>query len=510
MKKAKTIFYSLLITLILTSACSTPASAGSIESSDNLPSGEIESISENNQGEPDQDPTSDGPDYDVVFPQDAVNEITITISPENWGLMLEDMTAIYGEQGSGQRAGPVGRPGQAPGDVQKPAVDGQSPPPAQMMPGKPGAEMMGSAEDKNPVWVDAEFSFDGESWEHIGIRFKGNSSLRSTWGSGSLKLPFKLDFDQYEDEYPETEDQRFYGFKQLSFASNYRDDSVLREKIAADLFREAGVPSAQTAYYAVNIDYGEGPVYFGLYTAVEVVDDTLIESQFSDDTGNVYKPEGAGATFAAGSFSEASFDKETNQDEDDYSDILDLFDILHDQTRISGPENWRENLEAVFAVDTFLNWLAVNTVIQNWDTYGVMQHNYYLYNNPDTSQLVWIPWDNNESFKANGQMRDRSALQIDLSGVGERWPLISYLRDDPVYYQKYLSYLESFLENEFNEGELTEAFKHFHDLISPYVADERADFSLIQSQEEFDGSVEYLIQHTRQRVAEGAVFLTDQ
>jgi len=101
MKKTKTIFYSLLITLILTSACSTSAAAGSIESSDNLPSGEIKSISENNQGEPDQNPTSDGPNYNVVFPQDAVNEITITISPENWGLMLEDMTAIYGEQGSG-------------------------------------------------------------------------------------------------------------------------------------------------------------------------------------------------------------------------------------------------------------------------------------------------------------------------------------------------------------------------------------------------------------------------
>ena len=211
-----------------------------------------------------------------------------------------------------------------------------------MMPGRPGVGMMGGADDQNPVWVEAEFSFDGESWEHIGIRFKGNSSLKSTWGSGSLKLPFKLDFDQYEDEYPETEDQRFYGFKQLSLASNYRDDSVLREKIAADLFREAGVPSAQTAYYAVNIDYGEGPVYFGLYTAVEVIDDTLIETQFSDDSGNVYKPEGSGATFAAGSFTESSFDKETNQDEDDYSDILALFDALHDKTRLSDPESWRE------------------------------------------------------------------------------------------------------------------------------------------------------------------------
>ena len=53
--------------------------------------------------------------------------------------------------------------------------------------------------------------------------------------------------------------------------------------------------SSQTAFYEVYIDYGEGAQYFGIFTAVEIVDDTLIESQFSDDSGNVYKPDGAGA-----------------------------------------------------------------------------------------------------------------------------------------------------------------------------------------------------------------------
>ena len=335
MKKTKSIFYSILITVILLSACGTTAAATSLDSVNDYSTGEMTTASgDNSQGEPDQEKARDDPDYDVVFPQDTVNEITITVSEESWALMQEDMTAIYGEQGSGQKAGPAGRPGQAPGDEQKPAADG----PAQN-PGRPNVGMMGGADDQNPVWVEAEVSFNGDSWEHIGIRYKGNSSLKSTWGSGSLKLPFKLDFDQYEDDYPKTEDQRFYGFKQLSFSSGFHDDSMLREKITADLFREAGVPSAQTAYYAVSIDYGEGPVYFGLYTVVEVIDDTVIETQFSDDSGNVYKPEGAGATFATGSFSEGSFDKETNQDEDDYNDILSLFDTLHDKSRTSDPES---------------------------------------------------------------------------------------------------------------------------------------------------------------------------
>jgi spore coat protein CotH len=516
MNKSKPILYSLLITVILVSACSTPAAATTEDTTSSSYAVDMDSSGGNNQGDTNQDTSSADPDYDIVFPQDSVNEITITISPENWDLMMEDMTKLYGDQGSGQRAGLAGRPGQAPGDDQRNPPDNQNAPndqnapPAQMMPGRADGEMMGGSGDQNPVWVEAEFSFEGEIWEHIGIRFKGNSSLKSTWGSGSLKLPFKLDFDQYEDDYPETDDQRFYGFKQLSMASNYRDDSALREKIAADLFREAGVPSAQTAFYAVSIDYGEGPVYFGLYTAVEVVDDTVIETQFSDDNGNVYKPEGAGATFAAGSFSESSFDKETNQDEDDYSDILALYDALHDDSRLSEPESWRAGLEAVFDVNTFLNWLAVNTVIQNWDTYGVMQHNYYLYNDSESGQLVWIPWDNNESMKSGGQMRDRSALQLDLNGVGDNWPLVSYLRDDPVYYQKYMSYLDDFLTNVFILDEMADTYQYYHDLVSPYVLDEGQKFTQISSAQDFNESVDGLVQYTQSRIEIAENYLADQ
>ncbi len=503
MNKTKTIFYSVLISIMLISACSTPAAANSSDNSSGIGPAENDEISVINQEESGLDPTSSDPDYNMVFPQDMGNEITITISSENWGLMLEDMTALYGEQGSGQKAGPAGRPrdGQHPAP---PTFDGQNPPPA----GRPPMGMMGGADGQNPVWVEAEVSFSGDTWDHIGIRFKGNSSLRSTWGSGSLKLPFKLDFDQYEDDYPETEDQRFYGFKQISFSSGFHDDSMLREKIAADLFREAGVPSAQTAYYAVKIDYGEGPIYFGIYTAVEVVDDTLIETQFEDDSGNVYKPEGAGATFTLGSFSEASFDKETNQDEDDYSDILALYDALHDKSRLSDPESWRENLETVFAVDTFLNWLAVNTVIQNWDVYGAIGHNYYLFNDPVTGQLVWIPWDNNESLKSGGGVK--ASLELDLNGVGYAWPLISYLRDDPVYYQKYLSCLESFLTDVFTLEDMADTYQYYHDLIAPYVLDESQEFTQISSAQAFDRSVNDLIRHTRERIQATETFLESQ
>lgn len=492
MKKISLILTFLLLLILVMSACSTPVRAGETKEdvqADYLGEDTAPAISEEESLEK---KTQDEPDFDTVFPQQAVNEITITISPENWQLMMDDMTDLYGEQGSSSKF--------------RPNKNSPSPPLDQPMLPRDGAGMMGGVDDQNPVWVEAEVFFNGKIWEHVGIRFKGNSSLRFTWGSSSLKLPFKLDFDEFEDEFPETKNQRFYGFKQLSFSSGFHDNSMLREKVVADIFREAGISSAHTAFYAVTIDYGEEPVYFGLYTVVEVVDDTVIETQFNDDSGNVYKPEGTGATFVAGTFTEVNFDKETNQEDGDYSDVLALFTALHADNRLTDPETWRSELESVFDVDTFLNWLAVNTVIQNWDVYGAIPHNYYLYNNPETSQLVWIPWDNNESLKSAGGVG--APLNLDLSSVGKKWPLINYMRDDPVYYQKYLEYLEAVIEGPFEPQKMVETYNFYHDLIAPYVIEESAGYTQLRFKEDFERSVNELIEHTQSRVQKTEYFLS--
>lgn len=451
------------------------------------------------------------PNYDVVFPQDEVNRLDLIISSENWDAMLADMTDLYGEFGQGGGLGGDrlgGMPGNAPqgqGDWgPRPGAEGdddaQAAPPAGGPMGNNDFRvgMGGNVTDssENPVWVMATVSFEGDSWENVGIRFKGNSSLRSAWTSGNYKLPFKLDFDQFEGDYPEIDDQRFYGFKQLSLASNFNDESYLREKVTADIFRAFGVPSAQTAFYEVYVDYGEGPAYFGLYTMVEMVEDTVISEQFASDEGNLYKPDGNGATFAAGSFNEASFDKETHQDSADYSDILALFDALHADTRLSDPAAWRAGLEAVFDVDVFLRWLAVNTVVQNWDTYGQMSHNYFLYTDPETDQLTWIPWDNNHALFGMGM---RSALSLGLDEVTEQWPLIRYLMDDPIYHAQYDTYVGAVVETVFVPEEMAQIYQTYHDLIADSALAETEEATMLRSPADFENSVLSLTQQASQR-----------
>lgn len=448
--------------------------------------------------------------YEMVMPDDRVNEMTIVFRPADWASAMDNMTELYGERGTqvgGRGRGGPGLPGGPGGrelfaflesmDIGVQAImaamrympdmeavaaelgldDAQRQEFLALIPSDfalPGAGQFGAGPARpgrspggggglafaaNPDWQPVEIHFNEKVWPEAGFRFKGNSSLNSGWRSGQQNLPFKLDFDEFEDDHPALQNQRFYGFKQLSFSNNFSDQSLQREKVMADVFRAAGVPAAETSFWLVWLDTGDGSGanYLGLYTAVELPDDTLIETQFADDNGNMYKPDGRGATFAAGSFDEASFDKETNRD-GGYEDVLALFDALHDPLRSSDPGAWRARLEQTLDVDGFLRWLATNQLAQNWDVYGVLPHNYYLYADDRRGVLTWIPWDNNMSlqeritvpgldvtvpqnpqaggrvFQAEGFGRAGSLSQEE---VGDDWPLIRFLLDDEVYAARY-------------------------------------------------------------------------
>jgi len=312
-----------------------------------------------------------------------------------------------------------------------------------------------------------------------------------------LKLPFKLDFDEFEDYYPQIDNQRFYGFKKFSLKNNYDDASQLREKVAADVFAGQGLAVSHTAFYALYVDHGEGPQYFGLYTLVEEVDDSVLDTQFTSDDGNLYKPEDGSANFVEGTFNTEDFVKKTNEDDGDWSDIEALFCALHETSRTSDPVSWRTALQATFDVDVFLHYLAVNGVIQNWDTYGRMSHNFYLYNDPDSSRLVWIPWDNNEALQ-EGKMN--GALALDFSNLdADSWPLIGKLYADETYRTIYDAYVLDVMENTFEAAAIQALYQTYADLIEPYATTERKGYSFIDEPRDFYQAITELKAHASDR-----------
>ncbi len=413
------------------------------------------------------------PDHAEVFDDSLVKRFDFVITEERWQSMLDDMTATYGE--FGQRAAGGG------GLIET---------------------------DEDPIFVPADVYYNGTQWYRVGIRFKGNSSLQGSWQQGILKLAFKMDFDEFEDDYPQIDNQRFYGFKKFSLKNNFEDPSLLREKVAANVFAKAGLAVSHTAFYTLYIDHGNGPEYFGLYTLVEEVDGEVLDTQFSSDDGNLYKPEEGGSNFVEGEFAEEFFEKKTNEDEADWSDILALFAALHDETARTDPATWRENLEAIFDVDVFLKYLAVNGIIQNWDTYGKMAHNYYLYNNPETAKLTWIPWDNNEALQ---QGKQGGALALDFANIeAGGWPLIEKLLADDIYKAQYDVYLTEVIGFAFETTSMQALYDTYSYLVEPYATAELPRYTFLRSPNDFANAVSDLKVHASSRAAAVDAYLKDQ
>ena len=367
---------------------------------------------------------------------------------------------------------------------------------------------MGNTEflPREPVYITATVEFNEKKWTRVGFRLKGNSSLISAWGQGVYKLPFRIKTDKFEEVFPEIKNQRIYGFQNISLCNNYMDNTLVHEKVASDLFQSNNIPSSKSAFVRLYIDYGQGKKYFGLYTITEVPDKPFLEKWFSNKNGNLYKPDGTGAKFA--SYDATSFEELNNKDKS-LSDISKLFTVLHSDRTNAG--SWRSQLENVFNVQLFIKWLAINTAIGNWDSYGSMAHNYYLYNN--NGALTWIPWDLGLSFSESGgmgQMPGKNATNNTTTSLthvstGSNWPLIRFLLDDSVYYALYLNELKTFSTNSFNSGIAANKIQAAHDLIAPYVTGtepEQIGYTFLTSPADFDNGFTSLFQFiSRQSVA---------
>lgn len=400
-------------------------------------------------------------DYSTVFPQDKVQRLDITISIDDWDAIQTDLENM-----------PRTRPGET--------LDGSF----------------------DPIWVSCDLFYNEKQWYKVGIRVKGNSSLQSTYSSGIKKFSFKLDFDQFEDSYPEIKDQRFFGFKQLNLNNNYEDKSLMREKVAGDLFREFGLTVAKSSFFEVYVNFQGESQYFGLYTLVEEVDNTVIKTQFANGDGNLYKPEGTAASFALGTYNTSDFCKKTNESASDWSDVKALYDALHSELRISDSKAWRELLSSKINMDLYLRWLAANTIMQNWDTYGRMTHNYYLYNDSATSKLVWIPWDNNEALQ-EGKMG--GGISINLSGVSSEWPLISFIAADETYFALYKQYAREFASTVFEPSRMYAKYDYYNNLIRDSAKKEESGYTFLNNgASDFSSAITQLKQHVDKRFSAAA------
>ncbi len=134
-------------------------------------------------------------------------------------------------------------------------------------------------------YVRADFWFDGELVPDIAVRPKGNSSLRSTVNSGTPRFSLKVDFNLFNAA------RNFRGLKKLNFNNGFKDPTLIREKLAYELFEYMGMPTPRTSF----VDLWINDTHLGIYTQTEQIDQTFLNRHFTYTTGNLYKPAGRAA-----------------------------------------------------------------------------------------------------------------------------------------------------------------------------------------------------------------------
>ncbi len=121
---------------------------------------------------------------------------------------------------------------------------------------------------------------DGESYKNVAIRAKGNTSLSSVAALGSSRYSFKVEFDHYDDT------KTYHGLDKLNLNNLIFDNTMMKDYLTYRMMTEFGVDAPLCSFVYITVN-GED---FGLYLAVEGVEDAFLERNYSG-TGELYKPD---------------------------------------------------------------------------------------------------------------------------------------------------------------------------------------------------------------------------
>ena len=126
---------------------------------------------------------------------------------------------------------------------------------------------------------------NGKTFYSVGIRPKGNTSLSSIVSDPDTdRYSFKLEFDHY------VEGQTCYGLDKLILNNNYADATNMKEAIVYNMYQYLDVDASLYNYAKICVN-GD---YWGVYLALEAVEDSFMLRNYGTEKGNLYKPESMG------------------------------------------------------------------------------------------------------------------------------------------------------------------------------------------------------------------------
>lgn len=153
---------------------------------------------------------------------------------------------------------------------------------------------------------------DGELVKNVAIRAKGNTSLSSVKSMESSRYSFKIEFDHYNDS------TTYHGLDKLCLNNIIQDNTYMKDYISYTLMNSFGVDSPLCSYADIYVNGEE----WGLYLAVEGIEDSFLKRNYGSEQGELYKPDSM--SFGGGRGNGMDFDmKDFINDDNSEKDNLD-------------------------------------------------------------------------------------------------------------------------------------------------------------------------------------------
>lgn len=319
-------------------------------------------------------------------------------------------------------------------------------------------------------YVSCNLIIDGEKFSNVGIRAKGNNSLRLTEKYGLERYSLKIEMDHYTA-------QSYYGLDKFSLDSSFQDNSYLKTYLVYDMMTFMEVPSPLCSYTWVTVN-GED---WGLFLAIEEPEQAFAKRNFGADHGQLYKP---------------SFKRLEEENKDVALQYIDdnpeSYDNIFRKAKFHPTEREKrrlieslrilstgENLEEAINVDGMLRFFPVQVFVLNIDGYlGKNGHNYFLYE--EDGILSMLPWDYNLAFATYSLGMPNPINDAELyvnhpintpasKEIMVNRPMYHLLMKNSDYFAQYHDYFDEFISGYFESGRFEKTVAEAEEMISPYV-----------------------------------------
>lgn len=348
------------------------------------------------------------PEFGVVFPQDEVTSIYITIDPDSLTQMLETFENVHE--------------------------------------------------------YPAHFVFQSQSvldtMELVGLRLRGNTSLTAP------KKSFKIEFDAFDGN------ADWFGLEKLNLVGQTNDPSMMRAKICHDAFRQFGIANARTSYTKLYINEVYMGLYLNIEQIDEEMAELYFDNQGDGNVYKCTYPasfEYLGSNPEAYQDDvpgERTYDLQNNLWRDNYSKLSYFIAMLNN----TPDEEMICELPKYFNIEDYITNAAMDILLGNWDSYIFLKNNFYLYEDEYTGQIRFIPYDLDNSLgldwlDIDWTQRDIYSWEWD----GETRPLYNRMLSIPEYRNRFNEQIQIICDEFFNETVIGQKVEYWKNLISESV-----------------------------------------